>query len=139
MSNKVNQTLKHTKTRSKRTRNHQKQLSSRALILGFSSQSGRYWLLFLLTLRKLRRDDEAILALGGFLRQALTATREIAGRAFEAWSRPFLGTPGAFKLGVIEVLAVGCETLIPLEAKIDHCWLDHHAQVAAAGTSGAFA
>ena len=82
------------------------------------------------TLRKLRRDDDAILALGGFLRQAATATREIADRAVEAVSRPFLGTPGAFKDGVIEVLAVGCETLIPLEAKIDHCWLDYHAQIA---------
>ena len=83
-----------------------------------------------LTLLKLRRDDGAILALGGFLRQAATATRELADRAFKALSRPFLGTPGAFIDAFIEVLAVGCETLIPLEAKIDHYWLDHHAQVA---------
>ena len=130
MSNNVKQAIKNTKTRSKRTRNHQKQLSSRALILGFFSNCGRLWLLVLLTLRKLCRDDVAIRALLGFLRQTRAATRLMAGRAFKTVSRPFVLAPGAFIGAVIEVLAVGRQTLRPLEAKIDHCWLDHHAQVA---------
>jgi hypothetical protein len=83
-----------------------------------------------LTLRKLRRDDAAILALGGFLRQAVTATRLLADRAFEALSRPFPSTPGAFKDAFIEVLAVGRHTLRPLGTKINHGREDNHAQIA---------
>ena len=83
-----------------------------------------------LTLQKLRRDDGAILALGGFLRQALTATRLLADRAFEAVTRPILLAPGAIKVAFIEVLAVGRHTLRPLGPKIDHGREDNHDQVA---------
>ena len=81
-------------------------------------------------LRKRLIDGDAIVAPIGANRKAFTATREFAGRAFEALSRPFLFAAFASKCAFVEVHAVGCQTLHPLEAKIDHFWHDQHAQVA---------
>ena len=106
MSNNVNQAIKNTKTRSKRTRNHQKQLSSRASFLGFFWLSGRFGRIYFLKLQIRRLDHIAILAPIGFLRQAGPATRALADRAFKAGSRPFLLASVANKCTFIEVLAV---------------------------------
>ena len=112
------------------TRNHRKQWSSRASFLGFFNKNESVGRFFFCNPRKLVRDHRAIHAPLGVRWQALMATRHFADRAFQTDTGPFLRATLANKVAFIEVRGVGSQTLRPLEAKIDHGRLDHHAQVA---------